>query len=139
MHLLVGCAPIRIHLGVGLRSHAHTHTRIQAKSAKAAPVMAGSVILGGAKYSVREYLQVAAIIAGSAIVSMGKKKKGGVVENSTLGVVFIVLSLVCDGVTYAPLHPLEPCLACCLYNPQCLLHGVVSVPRCALPYRCRKT
>ena len=29
-----------------------------AKSAKAAPVMAGSLILGGAKYKLREYLQV---------------------------------------------------------------------------------
>lgn len=67
-----------------------------AKSGKMAPVMAGSLLLGGAKYDLREYLQVAAIIGGTAIVSMGKKKGG---ESSSMGVVFIVLSLVLDGVT----------------------------------------
>jgi len=69
-----------------------------AKSGKMAPVMAGSLLLGGATYTVREYLQVAAIIGGTAIVSMGKKKGGGA-ENSVMGVVFIVASLVLDGVT----------------------------------------
>jgi UDP-galactose transporter B1 len=67
-----------------------------AKSGKMAPVMAGSLILGGAQYSVREYLQVAAIIGGTAIVSMGKKKGG---PSSTLGIIYIILSLVLDGVT----------------------------------------
>lgn len=69
-----------------------------AKSGKMAPVMAGSLLLGGATYSVREYLQVAAIIGGTAIVSMGKKK-GGSASNSAAGVIYIVLSLVLDGVT----------------------------------------
>ena len=68
-----------------------------AKSGKMAPVMAGSLLLGGASYSVREYLQVAAIIGGTAIVSMGKKK--GSSSNSALGVTYIILSLVMDGVT----------------------------------------
>lgn len=69
-----------------------------AKSGKMAPVMAGSLLLGGATYTVREYLQVAAIIGGTAIVSMGKKK-GGSSSNSSLGVAFIIVSLVLDGVT----------------------------------------
>ena len=69
-----------------------------AKSGKMAPVMAGSLILGGASYDIREYLQVAAIIGGTAIVSMGKKKGGGS-ASSTMGVVYIVLSLALDGVT----------------------------------------
>ena len=69
-----------------------------AKSGKMAPVMAGSLLLGGASYSIREYLQVAAIIGGTAIVSMGKKKGGGS-SSSTLGVAYIILSLVLDGVT----------------------------------------
>ncbi|KAL7544387.1 hypothetical protein ACHAWF_007772 [Thalassiosira exigua] len=69
-----------------------------AKSGKMAPVMLGSLILGGAKYSVREYLQVAAIIGGTAIVSMGKKKGGGS-ASSALGVAYIVASLALDGVT----------------------------------------
>jgi UDP-galactose transporter B1 len=69
-----------------------------AKSGKMAPVMAGSLLLGGATYSVREYLQVAAIIGGTAIVSMGKKK-GDSASNSAAGVIYIVLSLIFDGVT----------------------------------------
>jgi len=67
-----------------------------AKSGKMAPVMAGSLLLGGATYSAREYLQVIAIIAGSAIVSLGKKKGG---SNSALGMIYIALSLILDGVT----------------------------------------
>uniref|UniRef100_A0A7S1D0P0 Sugar phosphate transporter domain-containing protein n=2 Tax=Cyclophora tenuis TaxID=216820 RepID=A0A7S1D0P0_CYCTE len=63
-----------------------------------APVMAGQLLLGGAKYTLREYVQVAAIIGGTAIVSMGKKKKGSS-TSSGLGVFFIVLSLLLDGVT----------------------------------------
>ncbi|GMH61559.1 hypothetical protein TrST_g9090 [Triparma strigata] len=69
-----------------------------AKSGKMVPVMIGSLLLGGASYSVREYLQVAAIIAGTAIVSMGKKKGAGA-PSSVMGVTFILLSLVMDGVT----------------------------------------
>mmetsp|Transcript_21301 Transcript_21301/g.43699 ORF Transcript_21301/g.43699 Transcript_21301/m.43699 type:complete len:324 (+) Transcript_21301:873-1844(+) len=69
-----------------------------AKSGKMAPVMAGSLLLGGASYSLREYLQVAAIIGGTAIVSMGKKKGGGS-ASSAMGVFYIVLSLALDGVT----------------------------------------
>jgi UDP-galactose transporter B1 len=69
-----------------------------AKSGKMAPVMAGSLLLGGASYSVREYLQVLAIIGGTAIVSMGKKKSSSA-SNSIMGVVYIVLSLVFDGIT----------------------------------------
>lgn len=67
-----------------------------AKSGKMAPVMAGSLLLGGASYTVREYLQVVAIIGGTAVVSTGKKKGG---ENSLLGVLYISLSLLLDGVT----------------------------------------
>lgn len=67
-----------------------------AKSGKMAPVMFGSLLLGGASYSIREYLQVAAIIGGTAIVSMGKKKGG---SSSMLGVAYIIMSLVLDGVT----------------------------------------
>lgn len=70
-----------------------------AKSGKMAPVMAGSLLLGGATYSLREYLQVAAIIGGTAIVSMGKKKSSSSVDNSLMGVFYICLSLALDGVT----------------------------------------
>jgi len=70
-----------------------------AKSGKMAPVMLGSLLLGGATYSLREYLQVMAIIAGTAILSMGKKKSSGDADSSTLGVIFILLALVMDGLT----------------------------------------
>jgi len=69
-----------------------------AKSGKMAPVMAGQLLLGGATYTLREYLQVAAIIGGTAIVSLGKKKKASS-ASSSLGVFFIIMSLVLDGVT----------------------------------------
>lgn len=68
-----------------------------AKSGKMAPVMMGSLLLGGASYTLREYLQVAMIIGGTAVVSMGKKK--GSSTSSSMGVFFIVMSLVLDGVT----------------------------------------
>jgi solute carrier family 35 (UDP-galactose transporter), member B1 len=68
-----------------------------AKSGKMVPVMIGSLLLGGAKYSIREYLAVAAIIAGTCIVSMGKKSSGP--SSSVLGLAFILLSLTCDGIT----------------------------------------
>lgn len=69
-----------------------------AKSAKLAPVMLGSLLLGGAKYSLRDYMQVLAIIAGTAILSLTKKKGSGELT-SQLGAVFILLALCMDGVT----------------------------------------
>ena len=44
-----------------------------AKSGKMAPVMLGRLILGGATYGLRDYLQVLCIIGGTAILSMSKK------------------------------------------------------------------
>jgi solute carrier family 35 (UDP-galactose transporter), member B1 len=71
-----------------------------AKSGKMAPVMAGSLLLGGASYSMRDYLQVLAIIGGTAIVSMGSKKSGSSEPSSSLlGVMYIVGSLAMDGIT----------------------------------------
>jgi len=68
-----------------------------AKSGKMVPVMLGSIVFGGAKYSLREYASVLAIIAGTCIVSMGGGKKNDT-ASSTLGLALIVLSLACDGV-----------------------------------------
>lgn len=69
-----------------------------AKSAKMAPVMVGGILIGGKRYPLRQYLQVAAIIAGTVMVSMTGKKKGGR-PSSAMGVVYICLSLMCDGLT----------------------------------------
>lgn len=68
-----------------------------AKSGKMVPVMIGSLLLGGASYTLREYASVAAIIAGTTIVSTGKKSSGK--ASSLLGLAFVALSLVCDGIT----------------------------------------
>lgn len=72
------------------------HIVTLAKSGKMIPVMIGSILLGGSKYTMREYAQVGAIIAGTCMVSMGNKKKGG--SSSTLGLSFIAGSLAFDGV-----------------------------------------
>ena len=69
-----------------------------AKSGKMVPVMAGSLLLGGATYSLRQYAQVAMIVAGTAVVSLSKKKGAGA-ASSALGFAFIASSLVFDGVT----------------------------------------
>lgn len=68
-----------------------------AKSGKMVPVMIGTLLLGGATYTLREYASVAAIIAGTAIVSGGGGKKSQ--TSSPLGLAFILLSLTCDGIT----------------------------------------
>jgi len=68
-----------------------------AKSGKMLPVMAGSLILGGAKYTLKQYLSVLAIIMGTMLVSMGGGKKGPN-KDSTEGLICILLSLACDGI-----------------------------------------
>mmetsp|Transcript_124921 Transcript_124921/g.233596 ORF Transcript_124921/g.233596 Transcript_124921/m.233596 type:complete len:367 (+) Transcript_124921:79-1179(+) len=68
-----------------------------AKSAKMAPVMLGGILIGGKKYPLRQYLQVAAIIAGTVMVSM--KSKSGGKASSLLGVIYICSSLAFDGLT----------------------------------------
>lgn len=69
-----------------------------AKSGKMVPVMIGSLLLGGAKYTLREYASVLAIIAGTVIVSLGNKKSSGP-ASSIVGLSCIMLSLACDGIT----------------------------------------
>ena len=70
-----------------------------AKSGKMVPVMIGSILLGGTKYTLKEYLSVAAIIAGTVIVTMDSKKSGkSGGQDSIWGVVFILSSLFFDGV-----------------------------------------
>lgn len=69
-----------------------------AKSGKMVPVMIGSILIGNAKYTLREYASVFAIILGTCIVSMDKKKKS-VDASSPIGLAYIVMSLVFDGIT----------------------------------------
>lgn len=68
-----------------------------AKSSKMVPVMVGQLLFGKATYTTREYCHVLAIVGGTALVSLDSKKKAGE-PSSALGLFFLVLALVCDGV-----------------------------------------
>jgi len=68
-----------------------------AKSSKMVPVMVGQLLFGKATYTVREYAHVVAIVGGTALVSLDSKKKAGE-PSSALGLFFLMLALVCDGV-----------------------------------------
>mmetsp|Transcript_9848 Transcript_9848/g.18531 ORF Transcript_9848/g.18531 Transcript_9848/m.18531 type:complete len:396 (+) Transcript_9848:448-1635(+) len=71
-----------------------------AKSGKMAPVMIGQLVLGGSRYSTRDYLQVGAIIVGTAMLGLSKAKGDhGMAHSTSLGVIFIVASLIMDGIT----------------------------------------
>lgn len=70
-----------------------------AKSAKMAPVMMGE-LLRGKRYSLQQYLQVGAIILGTILVSHKPSAPGKSTQASKMvGVAFILLSLVGDGLT----------------------------------------
>ena len=102
-------------------------TMILAKSAKLAPVMVGSMLVGGAKYRLSEYIRVFAIKQGTVIVSLSQtdfpttaasETAGPLVDthgeqqqqqlqqivfsvastSSILALAYIVMSLVFDGV-----------------------------------------
>eukprot|EP00419_Tripos_fusus_P000087 CAMPEP_0172685278 /NCGR_PEP_ID=MMETSP1074-20121228/20128_1 /TAXON_ID=2916 /ORGANISM="Ceratium fusus, Strain PA161109" /LENGTH=321 /DNA_ID=CAMNT_0013504393 /DNA_START=35 /DNA_END=1000 /DNA_ORIENTATION=- len=80
------------------------------KSSKMVPVMIGSLLIGNAKYSVREYIHVALIVGGTAMVSMAKKAKPGS-PSSGLGLCFLVAALACDGIVGGTQKRLKAALA----------------------------
>eukprot|EP01062_Namystynia_karyoxenos_P023238 TRINITY_DN18948_c0_g1_i1.p2 TRINITY_DN18948_c0_g1~~TRINITY_DN18948_c0_g1_i1.p2 ORF type:complete len:408 (+),score=145.78 TRINITY_DN18948_c0_g1_i1:153-1226(+) len=84
-----------------LANHVSFPVATLAKSGKMVPVMIGSLFIGGAQYTLRDYLQVAAIVAGTCIVSLGGSggKHGGGAGGSYWGLAFICGSLLCDGLT----------------------------------------
>lgn len=65
-----------------------------AKSSKMIPVMVGQLLSGKVSYSLREYLHVAAIVAGTVLVSGGKSSGP---PSSAIGLLCLALSLSCDG------------------------------------------
>ncbi|GMH73978.1 hypothetical protein TrST_g6644 [Triparma strigata] len=69
------------------------------KSAKMAPVMLGSTLLGKTTYTARQYVQVCVIILGTVIVGLSSSKKSAEKSSSTAGLLFILGSLTCDGLT----------------------------------------
>jgi len=81
-----------------------------AKSSKMVPVMIGSLLLGKATYSFREYLHVGLIVGGTAAVSMAGKSKPGA-ASSFVGLAFLVAALGCDGVVGGTQKSLKKALA----------------------------
>ena len=81
-------------------------TQVLGKSCKMVPVMAGGIVLGGKRYSIFEYAQVAMITIGVCVFNFGgKKKKSG--ADSPLGLALIGISLLMDAFTGSP-HATEP-------------------------------
>jgi UDP-galactose transporter B1 len=75
---------------------------ILAKSAKIVPVMLGQLVLGGSSYTVRDYSLAAAIVGGTALLSLGESKAEKEQQQHATtftGIAFIILSLGMDGVT----------------------------------------
>ncbi|GKY94813.1 hypothetical protein MPSEU_000446500 [Mayamaea pseudoterrestris] len=74
---------------------------ILAKSAKMVPVMIGQLLLGGSKYTTKDYAFAGLVVLGTTILSMNKSTSKGTNQSFTtpLGLVFITLSLVADGIT----------------------------------------
>jgi UDP-galactose transporter B1 len=72
------------------------------KNAKMVPVMLGAIAISGARYPARKWGQVALIICGVLLVTLGKKKKApssDQPEADVMGFACLALSLVCDGLT----------------------------------------
>ena len=73
------------------------------KNAKMVPVMLGAIALSGTRYPARKWAQVALIIGGVVLVTVGKAKKpaaasaGG--DGEFAGLCCLAVSLLCDGVT----------------------------------------
>lgn len=61
--------------------------------------MVGGIFIGGKRYPLRQYFQVAAIIMATVLVSMSSKKGGGGATTTVTGLAFICLSLMFDGLT----------------------------------------
>jgi UDP-galactose transporter B1 len=68
-----------------------------AKSAKMVPVMIGSLLIGGATFTSRQIAQAAAIVGGTSIVNLSEGGGKGK-SSSTLGLLYILAALGCDGV-----------------------------------------
>jgi len=74
-------------------------TQVLGKSCKMVPVMAGGIVLGGKKYSLIEYLQVAAITLGVCVFNFGGGKKKVGKKDSPWGLLLIAISLFMDAFT----------------------------------------
>jgi len=73
------------------------------KAAKIVPVMLGQLLLGGSTYGIRDYLFAGLLVSGTVLLSLGSSKNANHSShddrNSTMGIAFVLLSLVMDGCT----------------------------------------
>jgi solute carrier family 35 (UDP-galactose transporter), member B1 len=74
-------------------------TQALGKSCKMIPIMLLNVLIGGKKYSLREYLCVLSITLGIVFFRLAKSKSGNGQENSSFGLVLLFASLSLDGLT----------------------------------------
>ena len=74
-------------------------TQALGKSCKMIPIMLLNVLIGGKKYSLREYLCVLSITLGIVFFRLAKSKSGNGQENSSFGLLLLFASLSLDGLT----------------------------------------
>ena len=74
-------------------------TQALGKSCKMIPIMLLNVLIGGKKYSLREYLCVLSITLGIVFFRLAKSKGGSGQENSSFGLILLFASLSLDGLT----------------------------------------
>ena len=74
-------------------------TQVLGKSCKMVPVMAGGIVLGGKRFSLVEYVQVALITLGVVVFNFGGARKKGGAKDSPYGLALIGVSLLLDAVT----------------------------------------
>ena len=74
-------------------------TQVLGKSCKMVPVMAGGIVLGGKRFSLVEYVQVALITLGVVVFNFGGERKKGGAKDSPYGLALIGVSLLLDAVT----------------------------------------
>jgi solute carrier family 35 (UDP-galactose transporter), member B1 len=80
-------------------SYVNYPTQALGKSCKMIPIMLANVLVGGKKYSLREYLCVLSITSGIVLFRLAKGSKSGAGENSSLGLFLLFASLCLDGLT----------------------------------------
>jgi len=71
-----------------------------AKSAKIVPIVVGQLLIGESSYGVRDFLFAGLLVSGTVLLSLGSSKgHHGDDHSSTMGVAFVLISLVMDGCT----------------------------------------
>lgn len=80
-------------------THVNYPTQILVKSAKMVPIIVGGFMLFGRRYPLYDYVAVIVITGALIMFNFSKKKSVHETEETFLGLLFLVISLVCDGFT----------------------------------------